>query len=106
MNFIGLSQSKPSSTEKFTIKTEISINDGMTEKEVQELYDGWYKDKLRDSIDYGLSIGDQLFWFSKSIARDDFELEIYFNPQNSFENISKLLSELDKKRNQILSIIK
>lgn len=106
MSFIGLSQSEPLSTEKFTIKTEISVNGGMTEKEVQKLYNDWCKDKLKDSIDYGLSIGDKWFWFSKSIARDEFELDIYFNPQNSFENISKLLSELDKKRNKILSIMK
>ncbi|QIM68437.1 hypothetical protein [Basfia succiniciproducens] len=105
MSFIGMSQSKPAHSEKFSVKTEISINNGMTENEVQELYNNWCQDDQKDLVDYGLSIGDKLFWFSKSIAKDDFELELSFNAQNSFENISKLLSELDKNRKHILSIM-
>ena len=104
--FTGIKRT-PVASDTFTIDAEISIPNGLTEKEVQELYDEWQDDASSfNFLDYGFTIlGGEQLWFSHALAKWEGELSLSFTEQNSFGNIATLLSELDNKRTTILSKI-
>lgn len=103
--FKGINRT-PSATDIFTVKTEVSILNGLSEQEVQSLYDEWENDvNSLHSLDYGFTIDGEQFWFSRAAAKCEGELALSFTEQNSFGNITALLSELESKKGSILSVI-
>ncbi|MDG4948457.1 hypothetical protein NYR72_07940 [Actinobacillus equuli subsp. haemolyticus] len=99
-------QRNPVASDVFTVKTEVSIPNGLTAAEVQALYDEWETDvDSLQSLDYGFTIDGEQLWFSHASAKWEGELSLSFTEQNSFGNISALLSELESKKSTILSII-
>jgi hypothetical protein len=102
--FTGLPQ-QLSSNQDFFVKTEVSVN-GLTDTEVQGLFDEWERDvEAWKSLDYGFSIDGKQHWFSRATVKWEGELALSFTEQNSFGNISALLSELENKKSSILSVI-
>lgn len=96
----------PMASDVFTVKTEISMPNGLTAREVQTLYDEWTNDVgSLHSLDYGFVIDNEQFWFSHALAKWEGDLALSFTEQNSFANIGLLLSELESKKSTILSII-
>jgi hypothetical protein len=102
--FTGLPQ-QLTSNQDFSVKAEVSVN-GLTEAEVQGLFDEWEKDvDTWQSLDYGFRIGDKQYWFSHAAVKWEGDLSLSFTEQNSFGNIDALLSELESKKSSILSTI-
>ncbi|MCR1838317.1 MULTISPECIES: hypothetical protein [Rodentibacter] len=103
--FTGIKRNLASS-DVFTVKTEVSMPNGLTAEEVQKLYNEWTEDiNSLPSLDYGFVIGDEQLWFSHALAKWEGDLALSFTEQNSFGNIGSLLSELESKKSTILSII-
>lgn len=95
------------SSNKYSIKTEISISSGLSPDDIQKLYDSWQEElEIIDSLDYGFSVDGTLYWFSHGQAKWKGTLELTFTEQDSFCNIGSLLSEIDDKKNIILSVLK
>ncbi|QIM66352.1 hypothetical protein A4G16_02665 [Mannheimia granulomatis] len=102
--FTGLPQ-QLSSNQDFNVKAEVSVN-GLTKAEVQGLFDEWEQEvDSWQSLDYGFKIGDKQHWFSHAAVKWEGELALSFTEQNSFGNITALLSELESKKSSILSVI-
>lgn len=96
----------PIASDVFTVKTELSIPNGLTAEEVQTLYDEWTSDvDSLHSLDYGFVIDNEQLWFSHALAKWEGDLALSFTEQNSFGNIGALLSELERRKSTILSII-
>lgn len=58
-------QREPVASDVFTVKTEVSMPNGLTADEVQTLYDEWTDDvNSLHSLDYGFVIDNEQFWFS------------------------------------------
>lgn len=99
-------QRDPVASDVFTVKTELSIPNGLTAEEVQTLYDEWTSDvDSLHSLDYGFVIDNEQLWFSHALAKWEGDLALSFTEQNSFGNIGALLSELESRKSTILSII-
>lgn len=99
-------QRDPVASDIFTVKTEVSMPNGLTAAEVQSLYDEWTSDvDSLHSLDYGFVIDNEQFWFSHALAKWEGELALSFTEQDSFANIATLLSELESKKSTILAII-
>ena len=90
------------------VRVQYSMEATLTETELRELIAGWTEDDSRtewDDIGFVMS-GDasKVHWLNRSIARDDFELDVS-RDNAEMVNPQSLLDELYRFRTSLLSAI-
>lgn len=84
----------------------MSTPNGLTSKDVMDLYEEWSSDvNSVHTLDYGFTLDGKNLWFSHTIAKWEGEISLSFTEQDSFGNMEKLIIELENKKRSILSII-